>query len=178
MTTAASGEPTEPAVMEPPHIQPPQIQRGPGVVPPFAAPPQEGVRRRRWIAISIGAAVAVLCCGGGAVGFGVLAVTTQDQLINGARTVVTSYMNDWKKQDYPAAYQLVCDDEKDQQTVGEFAASIDEDLVYGFVVGKPVVDQNEVIVPVAVNFASGDNADIRFVVVTDSDGSHKVCGTQ
>jgi hypothetical protein len=172
---SAPSEPT-PAIAQPGAGLPP-IAPGPGVIPPFAVPPREGHGRRLGIGITIGAVVFVLCCGGGAVGFGALLVTTTNQRLHDARTVVTSYMNDWRKRDFTAAYQLLCSDERDQVTVSQFADSIDDDTVVEFSVESPLTQANEITVPVHVSFDDGSTDDPVFVVVVDKDGSSRVCGT-
>lgn len=153
------------------------IAPGPGVIPPFAAPPREGHGRRLGIGITIGAVVFVLCCGGGVLGFGGLVVATTDSRLNQAQKVVTSYMNDWRKQDYSAAYQLLCSDQQDQVTVSEFASNLDSNVVVEFTVAKPAVRNSVIDVPVGVTFDDGSTADPIFEVVVDSDQSTKICGT-
>jgi hypothetical protein len=170
-----SVEPVEPVgavTTAAPPIAPP----GPGVIPPFAAPPAEGHGRRLGIGIAIGAVVLVLCCGGGIAGFVGLVVTQANQRERDARTVVTSYMNDWRKQDYAAAYQLLCSDQRDQVTVGEFTADIDQDTVVEFTVSDPEAQADAIVVPVHVTFDDGSFTDPVFQVVVDSDGNSKVCG--
>jgi hypothetical protein len=154
----------------------PPIAPGPGVVPPFASPPREGHGRRLGIGIAIGAVVFVLCCGGGIAGFGALVVTQAHQRVDDARTVVTSYMNDWRKQDYPAAYQLLCSDEKDQVSIDEFTNDIDQDTVVEFTVADPQAQSDAIAVPVHVTFDDGSAADPLFKVVVDSDGNSRICG--
>ncbi len=154
------------------------IERGPGVVVPFAVPPREGVRKRRWTTIGIGAALFVLCCGGGSIGLGTILVTSTHQRLNDARAVVTKFMSDRQIRDYGAAYQLLCADRKDDTTPSEFVNDLGDDDVVEFVVGDPQVQANAVIVPVRTTYASGDITDDRYDVVVDSDGSSRVCGQE
>jgi hypothetical protein len=156
----------------------PPIAPGPGVVPPFAAPPREGHGRRLGIGITVGVALFVLCCGGGAVGFGALLVTTEHQRVNEARTIVTSYMNDWRKQDYAAAYQLLCIDQKDRMTVAEFTDDLDGETIVEFTVSDPVTQSNYIRVPVHATLDDGSSADPVFDVVVDQDQSTKICGLE
>ena len=157
-------------------LTPPPIAPGPGVTPPFAAPPREGHRRRLGIGITVGAIVAVLCCGGGVAGFAALIVTTTNQRLHAARTVVTSFMDDWRKQDYAAAYQQLCTARKDELTVTEFSGELSQQQVIEFSVGSATVASNDVQVPVDINFADGGLTPRTFEVTVDSDGNSKVCG--
>jgi hypothetical protein len=154
------------------------VAPGPGVIPPFAAPPNEGHGRRLGIGIAIGVTLFVLCCGGGIAGFGGLVLATEHERLGQARTVVTNYMNDWRRQDYAAAYQLLCSDQKDQQTVGEFASNLSTNVVVEFTVSDPTVDGNIIEVPVDVTFDDGSTGAPTFEVVVDSDQSTKICGTE
>jgi hypothetical protein len=156
------------------------IRPGPGVIPPFVAPPREGVKRRRWIGIGIGAAVAVLCCGGGGAGLVGVVITTEHQRISDARTVVTTYVADKQKQDFSGAYLVLCEQAKDQFTQAEFAARVDQESITDFVVGTPSIPsgQSQLQVPVSVDFDGGDQQDLTYDVVVDADGSSRVCGPQ
>jgi hypothetical protein len=158
-------------------LTPPPIPRGPGVRPPFAAPPREGNRRRMWTGIGIGAAVAVICFGGGGVGIGALLVTTTNHRIDAARTVVTDFMTDWQKQDFSAAYQLVCAEQRRTGSPTELAADLGPDPVDAFEVRDPTLGTEAVEVPVRIQYDSGDIETQTFAVTVDDDQSSKVCGT-
>src|SRR5689334_13140130 len=103
--SASPASPTVPTL--PP--APPQPPPGPGVQPPFVAPPTDGTRRRRgWaIGLSIGAVVAICALGVAAlVGLGFLLVrVVQDE----AKATVVSYLSALRDKDYETAYGLLCD---------------------------------------------------------------------
>ena len=153
----------------------PPIQPGPGVVPPFAAPPREGNRRRMWTGLGIGAAVFVLCCGGGIFGLGALVVSSTSARSDEARTVVEKYMTAWQGQDYPGAYQLVCDEVRDTTSLASFTGDLSQVEVSEFDVGTPRLNTDTTVVPVRITFSDGDTEDDSFGVVLDSNQDSKVC---
>ena len=88
------------------------VPPGPGVVPPFAAPPTEGRTRRMWYGLGAGAVALVLCCGLGGLALVGVAVTLPEALNEQARAVVSEYLGAVQRQDYGAAYNLLCDAEQ------------------------------------------------------------------
>jgi hypothetical protein len=170
MTVSADSAPIN---QEPPGVT---IQPGPGVVPPFAAPPREGNRRRMWISLGIGAAVALLCCGGGIVGIVTLAVEGVKAERNEAQAVVAKFMTDWQRQDYPAAYQLVCDDITSSVSLSEFTGQLQETQVESFQVQDPIVQDQAISVPVTVQFTDIAPATLSVDVTVDKGGDSQVCG--
>lgn len=151
---------------------------GPGVQPPFAAPPTDGNRKRLWIGLGIGGAVLLLCCVGGIGGFIALAVSSSTARINQARTVVTKYLVAWQQQNYAGAYELVCDPIKEQETLDEFAGELSGHPIAAYTVAKPELTTDTTLVPVTVNFVDGTSETSRYDVVLDSSGASLVCGSQ
>jgi hypothetical protein len=95
---------------------------GPGVAPPFAAPPSDKSRRGLWIGLGVGGLVLVLCCVGGLVGIGVLVVGATDQAKRQATEVVTVYLTALRNGDYRTAHAQYCDRLAGQTTREELAA--------------------------------------------------------
>lgn len=155
-----------------------QPPRGPGVWTPFAAPPTDGDRKRRWIGLGIVGAALLLCCVGGVGGFIALAVTSSTERINQARTVVTRFLTDWQHEDYAGAYQLVCDRVRNETSLEDFSGSLARQRIGSFTVDKPVLTTNATIVPVHLVFVDGGSETDRYDVVVDSSGNSLVCGTQ
>jgi hypothetical protein len=153
----------------------PPIAPGPGVVPPFAAPPREGIRRRMWVGISVGAAVLVLCCGGGVAGLVALVASSSAARSAEAKTVVTNYMTAWQKQDFSGAYQLICSEVRGTVSQAEFSDDLGQNEVSGFEVGKPQLNTSTTVVPVQIVFADGDTENDEFGVVVDKSGDSKIC---
>src|SRR4051812_41971942 len=95
---------------------------GPGVQPPFIAPPTDGVRKRRWIALGLVAGALALCCAGGVTGVVSLGVLASRVLVQQERAAVSDYLTALRKTDYPAAYKLLCADRRAAQSLQEFTA--------------------------------------------------------
>lgn len=151
---------------------------GPGVWAPFVAPPTDGTTRRRWLAIGLAALAVLLCCVGGVVAMGSLAVlggkVEQDQ----ARAVVTDYLNALREEKYATAYGLLCADLRQQVSLGEFTATqTDQPKISSFTVQTVAVD-SQVTVTVRVEFVNGAATTRKYVTETDSaTGESRICGT-
>jgi hypothetical protein len=175
MTSSGNGELIDGQLAAPAVPAPP---RGPGVQPPFAAPPTDGNLKRRWIGLGVGGAALLLCCAGGIGGFIALAVSSSTERINEARTVVTKYMTAWQHEDYTGAYQLVCDEVKQRESLGEFSFSLSQRQIGSFVVQRPELATDATLVPVTLNFVDDGTEIDRYSVVVDAAGNSLVCGTQ
>ena len=108
--TAPGVYPVEPASAPPggPDGEVPAPPRGPGVAPPFAAPPTDRNRRGLWIGLGVGGLVLVLCCVGGLFGFGLILVSGAEKVKTEAHQVVTDYLSALQREDYNKAYDLLC----------------------------------------------------------------------
>lgn len=155
---------------------PPPPPPGPGVRAPFAAPPSERDRRRMWIGIGIGAVLLVLCCGGGIVGFGALVVARARALPAEAVTVVERYLKGLHDGDFEQAYDQLCGQLRDRETLDRFTAR-QRGLphVDSYTIGSASVTSNEVIVPAVVE-AGGERQSRTFVLVADQRaGGLRIC---
>lgn len=152
---------------------------GPGVQPPFVAPPTDGTRQRRWIAIGIAGGLALLCCVGGLIGFGGLAVLGTQVILNDAKAVVTDYLTALQNEEYDKAYDLLCVRQRSQTSASEFAESFaNEKEISSFDVGDPEAE-NVVTVPATLHYADGTDRDVRFHLDQDSStGKFRVCGLE
>ncbi len=175
MSVAPGSPPSEPPSWGPQPPLGPPIAPGPGVVPPFAAPPREGNRRRLWVGLSVGAVVLALCCGGGVAGIVALVESSSAARSAEAKTVVTRYMTAWQKADFPGAYQLLCSDVRDTVSFADFSDTLAEKRVSTFDVGKPQLNTSTTVVPVEVMFAGGDIENDSFGVVVDKNQDSKIC---
>ena len=139
-----------------------QSPPGPGVAPPFAAPPTDRSYATLWIGLGVGALVLVLCCVGGIFGLGALAATGVAQVKAEARTTVTRYLTALKEQRYDAAYSQLCPDLADQQTRTEFAAAQrDAPRVVDFSIGEAQVG-SVIVVPATVQYDGGETRTERY----------------
>jgi hypothetical protein len=149
---------------------------GPGVQPPFVAPPTDGARQRRWIAVGITAGVAVLCFMGALVGVGGLAVIGTQVVLNQAKGVVSDYLSAIRDNQYADAYDLLCAAQKRQTSEPEFADSFaDEPPLQSFEVGEPEAG-NDLTVPATLHYRT-QTRDVRFRLEQDRrTGKFGVCG--
>jgi hypothetical protein len=150
---------------------------GPGVMPPFAAPPTDRNRRTLWIGLIVGGLALVLCGVGGLFGFGVIAVAGADQVKQQARQAVEDYLKALRDEDYPTAYRLRCPALNRQETLDQFAASQREQpRPVDYRPGEVRIG-NQVIVPVEVRYDDGEQRSQRFTLSQDrGTGELKVCG--
>jgi hypothetical protein len=101
-----------------PHI--PAPPQGPGVYPPFPAPPVEGRGRRIGLGLGIGAGVFVLVCGGGiAAGIGVVA-SSSGAIQEQAHAVVRDYLDALHDGKYDKAYDMLCQQTQEFETETSF----------------------------------------------------------
>ncbi len=153
---------------------------GPGVQPPFVAPPTDGSRNRRALAIGLTVAAAFVVLIGGILGVVGLVAVGERAIVDGSRGVVTRYLTAVQHNDFATAYNLLCTADRAQQTETQFSRSYDDaSAILGFSVGNPEINSNAVQfdVPVVVRTATGD-AHLTFPVVQDREAAaqFRVCG--
>jgi hypothetical protein len=131
---------------------------------PFATPPTERDRKRLWLGLGIGAALLVVCCGGGVVGLGALVVNRTDALRTEASRVVTEYLSDLSGEHYDSAYRLLCGSLRGAMTESQFADRQDSGpRVARFAITSTTISGAEVVVGVAV---TGDDGTSRYRTLT------------
>jgi len=164
-----------PPVGLPPGAPPPPP--GPGVQPPFAAPPTDGTRRRRWLALGLAGAAVLIVCVGGIFGIGALLVFGGQMVVDQSRAAVTEYLTAIEDEDYEAAYAKLCTQLQRRTGEAEFARSFDrQPKISSFTVLDPVIDA-DITVPASVSYADGTRETRRFLVDQDSStGEFLVCG--
>lgn len=155
----------------------PEPPPGPGVVPPFAAPPTEGRTVRTWLGVGAGALALLLCCGGGGSALFGLAVTSTKAAAEQARVVTGDYYQALQDRQYDRAYQLLCDDVQQHESLTQFERQVgSEPNVTAYQVGEPQVG-NTVVVPVEVTRAGTGTETQHVRLVPDSGGGGlEVCG--
>ncbi|WP_025619914.1 hypothetical protein [Salinispora cortesiana] len=154
----------------------PNPPAGPGVAPPFAAPPVEGRRTRIWLGLGVGAVALALCCGGGGaavVGFFVSTVQAFDEQ---GRAVSTDYYQALVKREYGAAYDQLCAQARRQESRREFERrAADGPQVTSFRIGE--LDQTNLTLPVEVTLSDGDRDRQRVnLKQNEQTGQLEVCG--
>jgi hypothetical protein len=176
--TAPGVYPVEPASAPPggPDGEVPAPPRGPGVAPPFAAPPTDRNRRGLWIGLGVGGLVLVLCCVGGLFGFGLILVSGAEKVKTEAHQVVTDYLSALQREDYNKAYDLLCPAATAHESADDFAArERRQPHPLSYQVGQTQIG-NTIVVPATVRFDSGDTRQLQFRLSQDtSTGDLKVC---
>ena len=160
-------------------VGPPPPPPGPGVQPPFVAPPTDGVVRRRWIGVWIAGALGVVLLLGGLLGYGALSVFGQQMIVDRSTTAVTEYLTAIRNGDYHKAFGGLCPAVRHSLDESTFADRLAQRAaVVSFTVGPPVVDANPIRVPVTVSYSDGSVAPTSYSVVSNGEtGEFEVCDT-
>jgi hypothetical protein len=154
---------------------------GPGVRPPFVAPPSDGARRRRWLAIGLTGAAVLLCCIGGIAGAGGLLVLGNQMVLDEAQGAVSAYLAAVRDKDHAGAYALLCDREQANIDEAEFVDMSERSPLRSFTVGEAVLesvgDDDRLVVPATLAYADGHSDSVRYLLDQDaSTGAFEVCG--
>jgi|GEM_PF-941568 len=155
------------------------VPAGPGVAPPFAAPPAEGRTARVWIGLGVAALALLLCCGGGTVALVGLIVTGAEAIDEQARIAVGDYFEAVSQQDFGAAYDMLCAEAQSRESASEFARRLaTEPEITAYEVGQVSVT-SRIVVPVEVDYAQGGGDTLRVSLNQDTGtGELEVCGVE
>ncbi|TDB71507.1 MULTISPECIES: hypothetical protein [unclassified Micromonospora] len=127
---------------------------GPGVAPPFAAPPTEGGRKRLWLGLGVGALALLICCGGGGTALVGLSVSSIRASEEQGHAIADEYYGALVRKEYGKAYDTLCDAVQRRESRSQFVRRVsDEPAVAGYRIGE--VDPNTLTVPVEVTFSGG-----------------------
>jgi hypothetical protein len=158
----------------------PDPPQGPGVFPPFPAPPVEGKGLRIGLGLGIGAAVLLLVCGGGIAAVIGLGATMSGALNEQAHVVIGDYFVALEAKKYDDAYDMLCQTEKDRQTQAEFVSSEEAaDPIESPDVGDLDCAAVDLTVPVQVTYTNGQTGTLEVYLEQSPDtGEFQVCGVQ
>jgi hypothetical protein len=161
--------PQPPAVPAPPP--------GPGVFPPFVAPPTDGARQRRWWSLGLAGGAALVLCLGGLVGLGGLVVLGNQAQVEQSQAAVTHFLDALRLGDFSSAYEMQCDSEKQRVSRTRFEVTYNiRPRITSFQVGDPEISQ-ELVVPANLVFETGGQQTVKYRVEADTSASnYKVCG--
>ncbi len=157
-------------------LPPPPPPPGPGVHPPFPAPPIEGRGKRVGTSVGIVAGIVVLVCGVGAVaGVGLLTSIT-GALDEQADVVVSHYLDDLRERDFDGAYEQLCQDAQDSESLADFTARMsDTEPFESYRVGDLSMGVR-LTVPVELVYPDGDSTRLEADLVQNrSTGKFEVC---
>jgi hypothetical protein len=147
------------------------------VQPPFVAPPTDGIRQRRWLAIGLWTGFVVLVCVGGVLALGGLVVLGTQVVRDEATASVTKYLTALQDEKYTEAYALLCDREQARVSEGEFAnEQLDRPRVTSFTVSRAELS-DQIRVPATINYANGTVDTVAYLMEQDQKtGAIEVCG--
>jgi hypothetical protein len=147
------------------------------VQPPFVAPPTDGKRRRRWIALAWSGAAALVLCIGGVVGIGALAVFGSQMIVDQSKAAVRDYLSALQEREYAKAYSMQCLSEQHRISERQFEAEQRQLQVSTFTVLEPDLNQN-IVVPAVVYYDHGGSSTLHYLIAqNESTGEFEVCGT-
>jgi hypothetical protein len=169
----ASGVPRSP-----PSSAVPAPPAGPGVQPPFAAPPSEGRTARVWWGLGVAGLAVVLCCGVGLAAVVGLVVTGTAAINEQAHTAVEDYLQAVGAGRYSRAYNLLCDELRDRQSLNEFTAQVSvQPKVREYELLQTRMRNNgDVVVPANVTYTNGAQSAVNYRLAQDR-GTIRFCGT-
>ena len=157
--------------------QAPAPPQGPGVYPPFPAPPTEGRGRRLGLGLGIGAFVVLLVCGGGlAAAIGVMTVASR-ALNEQAKVVVGAYLDDVRAKRYDEAYDSLCSEARQAESEAEFTSRLaTEDPITSYRIGTINLADVDLPVPVEVTYADGHTENLKaYLGQSRETGQFQVC---
>jgi hypothetical protein len=160
--------------------QAPAPPQGPGVVPPFPAPPVEGRGVRIGWGLGIGAGILVLICGGGVAAVVGLVTVAGEALNEQAHVVVGDYYSAVRDKRYAEAYDSQCQEVKDQESQAEFADRFSaSNAVTAYQIGDVDFTSVDLNVPVEVTYSGGTSAQVQVHLGQSRDtGEFQVCGVE
>jgi hypothetical protein len=171
--TAPPLPPAPPSALE---VAVPPPPPGPGVQPPFAAPPTDGTRQRRWLAVGLAGGLALLVCVGGLVGLGAIVVLGTQVIRDDATRAVENYLTAVKDRDFDKAYDQLCEATQAKTSRSQFARNQSrEPGISSFTVGE--ADLTDVIkVPATIHYDNQTVITVRYLMEQDSrTGGIEVC---
>jgi hypothetical protein len=157
---------------------PPAPPQGPGVYPPFPAPPVEGRGRRRALGIWLGIGAFLLVAGGGlAAVIGIVSVGSK-ALDERADAAVSSYLDAVGDRRYDDAYDMLCESARSSESKSAFTERVSgEEPISRYDVGT--LDLRTLTVPVDVRYASGSGAQLQaYLEQNTSTGAFEVCSIE
>lgn len=158
---------------------PPPPPPGPGVQPPFAAPPTDGTRQRRWLAVGLAGGAALVLCVGGLVGLGGVVVLSTQVIRDESVTAVTEFLTAIQDERYGEAYDQLCESAQDQTTRGTFIREQSRGPgITRFTVGEAQL-ADAIRVPATINYDDQTVSSVHFVMEQDAQtGAVEVCGEE
>jgi hypothetical protein len=158
----------------------PPAPQGPGVVPPFPAPPTEGRRLRVGWGLGVGAAVLLLVCGGGVAAVIGLVEVMSRALNEQAQVVIGDYLDDVNAKRYAEAYDSLCAETKAQVSQAQFTSDqAGQEPIRSYTVGDLPLTSVDLAVPVDVTYTDGSTGQLRAYLGQNREtGQFQVCSVE
>lgn len=147
---------------------------GPGVRPPFIAPPTDGLRTRRRVGIVSVIVSVVLLCGGIVAGISVLIAAGEAAYRQQAYDLVRQYAGDLNLGHYADAYGLLCVEDQRAVPLARFEAQYTARPVRQWRVHPAELVRGEAVVQADLMFADGSVESRDYPVIVTNDGL-RVC---
>jgi hypothetical protein len=156
------------------------VPAGPGVTPPFAAPPVEGRSTRLWVGLGIGALALLLCGGGGVAALIGLVLTTSKAADEQVRASVGAYFDAVRAKQYDEAYRLLCPPARAAESASAFATRVAaEDPIRTYDVQPVALASTDLNVDVDVVYDNGTQDTVQVQLRQNtSTGRFEVCGVK
>lgn len=156
------------------------VPPGPGVQPPFPAPPAEGSGIRLGWGLGIASLALVLCCGGGLAATVGFVVTGVEAVNEQGRAVVSHYLDALRKEDYQDAYDLLCDAEQERLTPQRFESrERARPKPASYDLGEIDLQSNDIKLPVTEHYSEGRTEQHTYFLAQDSQTAQlEVCGRE
>ena len=157
---------------------PPPVPPGPGVQPPFAAAPVEGRTARLWLGLGVVGAALAVCCGGGLLAFVGFVITGTQALNEQADRVVGDYLDAVIAEDWPRAYERLCDRDQQAESLEAFARrEARAPDIASYELGDLDLTRPELRLPVELTYTEGGRERVEVPLEQDtSTGELEVCG--
>ncbi|MGH3735890.1 MAG: hypothetical protein ACRDT6_09755 [Micromonosporaceae bacterium] len=160
----------QPYAPAPPPVPP--VPTGPGVRPPFAAPPVQkaGGTLALWLIFS--GLVMVLCLLGGGVGIGFAVYAAFQDTDQEARAVAGAYLDALSEERFEDAYQMTCKPLREKIGKDEFVRTKQRDpQIVDYELDTMLGYEAGVMVPARIELAGGDRLTIGLVLVREPVGA-------
>lgn len=158
---------------------PPPPPPGPGVQPPFAAPPTDGAKQRRWLGVGLAGGIALVLCVGGLVGLGGIVVLSSRVILDESVTAVTEYLTAVRDRRFSEAYDQLCDSVQNQTTRSSFVRQqTSAPAIATFTVGAASLSE-AIRVPATIRYQNQSVETVHYLLEQDAQtGGVEVCGQE
>jgi len=84
-----------------------------------------------------------------------------------------------RREDYQAAYRLLCDQIRERLTLAQFEAAVTEEpAITSFEISTPISQGRDLLVPATLHRANGSTEQARYRMDQTNAGEFRVCGRE